>query len=414
MRVLMVRASVVALFIIAAPALSAQREGDDCTAEDLDRRIAGCTRILQDQGEALRNRVGAFINRAIAYKAKGDLDRAIADYNEAIRLDPKYADAYYNRAIAYKAKGNLDRAIADYNEAVRLNPQDALAYNNRGIAYRAKGDLDRAIANYDEAIRLDPKDALAYNNRGIAYQAKGDFGRATADYDEAIQLDPRDALAHYNRGIAYKAEGDLDRAIADYDEAVRLNPKDALAYSYRGYAYQAKGDASSALADFSEAIRLDPKNTWAYKNRGIVYLYGGLLDKAQADFKQAAELAPKDVYSALWFDIAERRAGLPSNLPLAAKQFDMTMWPAPLVRLFLGEISFAATFAAADDKDATRSRRKVCDANLYGAEFAMLQSRKEEALELYRLAAGDCPNDFIEWTAANAALRELGVTPYLQ
>ena len=414
MRVSIVHASVVTLLVIAAHAFAAQREGNDCTADDVDRRIAGCTRILQDQGETVRNRVGAFINRAIAYKAKGDLERAITDYNEAIRLDPKYADAYYNRAIAYKAKGDLDRAIADYNEAIRLNPNDALAYNNRGIAYRAKGELDRAIADYDEAIRLDPRDALAYNNRGIAYQAKGDFGRAIADYDEAIRREPKDALARYNRGIAYKALGDLDRAIADYGDAVRLNPRDTLAYGHRGYAYQAKGDVDSALADFSEAIRLDPKNAWAYKNRGVVYLYGGSLEKARADFKQAAELAPKDAYSALWLDIAERRNGLPSHLAQATKQLNMAAWPAPLVRLFLGETSFDAAIDAAGDKDATRNHRKVCDANLYGAEFVALQGRKEEALELYQLAAGNCPNDFIEWTAANAALRELGITPYMQ
>ena len=145
-----------------------------------------------------------------------------------------------------------------------------------------------------------------------------------------------------------------------------------------------------------------------------MYLYGGLLDKARADFKQAAELAPKDPYGALWLEIAERRSGLPGHLAEAARQLALTAWPAPLVRLFLGETSLAAALAAAHVPDVTRSRRKVCDVNLYGAEFAILQGRNDEALELYRLAAGECPSDFIEWTAANAALRELGVTPYLQ
>ena len=64
------------------------------------------------------------------------MDRAIADYTEAIRLDPKYANAYSNRGVAYSDKGDKDRAIADFTEAIRLDPKYADAYNNRGFAYR--------------------------------------------------------------------------------------------------------------------------------------------------------------------------------------------------------------------------------------------------------------------------------------
>jgi tetratricopeptide (TPR) repeat protein len=86
----------------------------------------------------------------VAYRAKGDLDRVIADYSEAIRLNPEDAGQYNNRGAAYQAKGNNNRAIADFNEAIRLNPKFAFAYYNRGIAYRAEGDLDHAIADFNE------------------------------------------------------------------------------------------------------------------------------------------------------------------------------------------------------------------------------------------------------------------------
>jgi hypothetical protein len=111
--------------------------------------------------------------------------RAIADYDEALRLDPKYAFAFNNRGNVYKAKGDLDRAIADYNEALRLDPKHAVDFNSRGNAYQDKGDLDRAIVDYNEVIRLDPKYAVAFFNRGIAYRAKDDPDRAIADYNEA-------------------------------------------------------------------------------------------------------------------------------------------------------------------------------------------------------------------------------------
>ena len=134
-----------------------------------DQRINGCSSIIQSGRETRRNLAIAYYSRGLAYYDKGDDDRAIADYNEAIRLDPKSAYAYSNRGLAYDHKGDLDRAIADYNEAIRLDPKYALAYFNRGNAYYQKGDDDRAIADYNEAIRLDPKYAFAYNNRGTAY-----------------------------------------------------------------------------------------------------------------------------------------------------------------------------------------------------------------------------------------------------
>jgi tetratricopeptide (TPR) repeat protein len=101
--------------------------------------------------------------RGEAHYAKGDYDGAIADFSEAIRLDPKFAIAFSGRGLAYSAKGDHDRAIADFNEAIRLDPKSRIAFYNRGLAYDAKGDYDRAIADYTEAIRLDPKFAAAFD-----------------------------------------------------------------------------------------------------------------------------------------------------------------------------------------------------------------------------------------------------------
>src|SRR6266567_3870887 len=82
-------------------------------------------------------------------------------------------------------------ALADYNEAIRLDPKSALALSDRGVAYGNKGDYDRALADLNEAIRLDPKSAHAFRNRDIVYAYKGDYERAIADLNEAIRLNPK-------------------------------------------------------------------------------------------------------------------------------------------------------------------------------------------------------------------------------
>jgi tetratricopeptide (TPR) repeat protein len=82
------------------------------------------------------------------------------------------AAALNNRGNAYQVNGDIDRAIADYDEAIQLDPNLADAFTGRGPAYRNKGDVDRAIVDYDQAIRLSPNYAMAFNNRGGAYQDK--------------------------------------------------------------------------------------------------------------------------------------------------------------------------------------------------------------------------------------------------
>ena len=94
-----------------------------------------------------------------------DYDRAIADLDQAIELDPKFAAAYNSRGDTYIHKGDYDRAIAEVNEAIRLGPKSAVAYITRGEAYEAKNDPDHAIADFDQALRLDPSLAKAREGR---------------------------------------------------------------------------------------------------------------------------------------------------------------------------------------------------------------------------------------------------------
>src|ERR1700686_25236 len=147
---------------------------DPCDSpQDPAAAIIDCTQSINSGKWKGRYLAAFYSNRAAAYHEQGDNDRAIADLNEAIRLDPKLAMAFNNRGAAYNEQGDNDRAIADYNEAIRLDPKHARAFLGRGIAFSDKGDNDRAIVDYNEAIRLDPTSAMAFDNRGSAYHDKG-------------------------------------------------------------------------------------------------------------------------------------------------------------------------------------------------------------------------------------------------
>jgi tetratricopeptide (TPR) repeat protein len=175
---------------------------------------------------------------------------------------------HFNNGEKLGLQRDFDGAIKEFTEAIKLDPKNAEAYNVRGVTYYYKKDYDRAIADYTEAIKLDPKFALAYYNRGNAYYNKEDYDRAIMDFTEAIRIKP-DAVLYKNRGSAYYYKKDYDRAIADFTEVIRLDPKYADAYNDRGSAYYYKKDYDRAIADYEAALRIDPNHTNAKKNLEI-------------------------------------------------------------------------------------------------------------------------------------------------
>jgi lipoprotein NlpI len=327
-------------------------------------------------------------------------DRVIKDSKTST---PDRANALSSRCGWWWAKKDADRALADCNEAIRINGNAAAAYLNRGNVYLSKSDLDHAFTDFNEALRLDPKNAWAYAERANLYINKGDFDHALADLNESINLDPNYALAHFARGDLYKRRGDLAQAMTDLNDTLRLDPNYAPAYLTRGRLSYMLGNNPAALEDFGKVIKLDPEDSTAYFNRGIAYYaIGDRNADAEADFRKATILNPKAAYAALWRELAERRNNAPSHLAEAAKQLDMTAWPAPVVRLFLGESSLEQTLGAASDSDPQVKAAQTCEANFYGGEFALLKKNTKEAQRLLKLAADNCPPSFIESTAAVA------------
>ncbi|MGB7566255.1 MAG: tetratricopeptide repeat protein [Chitinivibrionales bacterium] len=231
----------------------------------------------------------AFNSRGVAYGRQGGYDRAIEDFNQAIRINPMSALAYNNLGLAYNAKGDVDLALEDFSRAVKLNPKGALAYNNRGLVYRSKGDVDHALEDFSQAVKLNPHNFEAYYYRGLTYTAKGDIDRAIEDYSQAIKIKPM-AEAYNNRGLAYKEKGDESRSIDDFTKAIGINPDYAVAYCNRGVAYFTKADYQSAIEDYTRAINLNPRSMQGFYNRGLAYKASGDFSHALDDFNAACGL----------------------------------------------------------------------------------------------------------------------------
>jgi tetratricopeptide (TPR) repeat protein len=213
-------------FLSISAAIAQNTTWNDCelAARDPDRSIAACSKVLARP--LSRAHAAAFHNRALAFAAKGNLDRAISDVSAGIRLDPQRAYRWQERGELYTRQGKYQEGIADITEAIRLDPTPrAFRFHSRAEAYRGLGDLTRAIADFDEAIRLDsvPR-SFRFSDRGNALRDAGQYERALADYETALKLAPTNAWIVLQRGRAYARMGRSEEAKTDFESALTLDP----------------------------------------------------------------------------------------------------------------------------------------------------------------------------------------------
>ena len=255
-----------------------------------------------------------FFVRGVNKHEKGDNNGAIADLKEAIKLNPKYAEAFFklgNARIAFKTVKASRNAVADYTEAIKLNPKYFQAYYNRGlIRGRDLKDYQGAIADFSQAIKLNPQLDQAYTNRGLARSLLKDYQGAIKDYTQAIKINPNQNKAYYGRGNAYLELQDYQKANADYTQSIKIKPDYAPAYDKRSSVRRKLKDEEGADADsnqamtlrifqgdiatYSEAIEREPNDANAYYKRGIAYRELQNYQKAIKDLNQAIQLAPEN------------------------------------------------------------------------------------------------------------------------
>ena len=180
------------------------RDLQDCNQRtDYNRQISGCSRALSWMKPA-NERARIHTLRGMAWTNKEEFNRAIDDYDQAIRLDPNYLWSWLNRAEAWYRKGDAGRSFADLEVAAASRARQFPGLQRPRYHMVDIGDLDRAIADYSEAIRLEPEFSVFYNNRALVWRDKGDYDKAIADYDEAIRRDPGEIRAYANRGEIWR------------------------------------------------------------------------------------------------------------------------------------------------------------------------------------------------------------------
>jgi hypothetical protein len=219
------------------------------------------------------------IDGGIAKGRKGDLKGALADFDKAIKLDPKDSTAYYNRAYAKRLKKDFKGALADYNRTIELDPNNAEAFYNRAnVKAMNLNDVPGAIPDYDRAIELNPQHSHAYYNRAIAKKLTGDKAGSDADHKRAGEIDPELAPPTQNTVTLLDGKFKID-VPSDFtrDPDDPKEPKTLAKFSHKG-----EGGA------------------WGDVNRGTHGLtpeeLEGYLNKRVAEYTKGFKWMPKDAH----------------------------------------------------------------------------------------------------------------------
>jgi tetratricopeptide (TPR) repeat protein len=213
----------------------------------------------------------------------------LEDFNKAIKIDPKNAQAYFYRGLYKRYNRDYDGGLADIDRAISLNPLYTEAYLERGMIKYYSYDNAGAIADLTKAeVNADSK--FPYGERADAKYHLGDYKGAIEDYDKEGWRMSAGRLI--NKGYAKSKLGDLNGAIADLSEAIKADPNYANAkiYSELGNFKINTGDYDGAKTDFWRVIQLDPKNAEAYYGRGTSKYKLGDKKGACQDWRKAFEL----------------------------------------------------------------------------------------------------------------------------
>jgi tetratricopeptide (TPR) repeat protein len=223
---------------------------------------------------------------------KGQLDESIAQFREALRINPEYSNAKRNIGIVLLKQGKIDESIKVLTEVVNSKGNRPKAHNYLGLAYAEKGELDTAIQHYKKAIRLKPDYVEAIANLGIALKEQGQVTEAIKEWERALLLKPDEPDVHYNMGLAMVEQYKYDEAIKHFSAALKSKPDWPEALYNLGCAYYEQGKFELTVKYCAEALRLKPDYYNAHYNMGLAFAQQGRYNDAAKHIKAALELKP--------------------------------------------------------------------------------------------------------------------------
>jgi tetratricopeptide (TPR) repeat protein len=298
-------------------------------SEKYAEAVAELSKAVEENPESIvvRTSLGVALHRS------GQDDRALACYEAALKIDPRYAEAHYFRANILYGQGNVSEALAGYTLALGLKPELVEAHQNPVPQDRLTDYSDapaemhrisrpaRRILDLSKSLDTNPRQINLLKERAAEYSRLWNYEQAIVDYSSSLAIYPEDAITLHLRGVAYEQIGQSHHAMKDYQQAMSIDPKLAEEYFERGVTYGKMGNFRQSIASLTDGIRLDPQNPNGYFNRGTTFFQMGDLENAIEDFSIVLKLSANDEAAYYWRGITYEEAGHQGEAIADYKQF---------------------------------------------------------------------------------------------
>ncbi|TET33233.1 MAG: tetratricopeptide repeat protein [Planctomycetota bacterium] len=282
----------------------------------------------------------------------------IFSYLLKLKLDDearKYT--YYGRGKCRRHLGEFDKSIEDFDEALKIDPKFYLAYYERGLSRYEKGDLPGARNDITEAIDLSPTNPDYFFLRGKIYVQLRLMKLALADLNIAIRSKEHSLEAHHNRGLAWFYSGGYSSALRDFNKVLDTSSNFAISYFYRAKTYYRMGKVDKACSDMLKYIKWE-RHEGSHSDSAILY----------------------------WCAWQARETGHNSVKQVAQEYKAMLYhenWPVPIMELFAGERTEEALLEAAKERKLKDMYVCLCEAYYYAAELRLANKDKDGATALF-------------------------------
>jgi tetratricopeptide (TPR) repeat protein len=216
---------------------------------------------------------------------------ALDNGRRAVALDTLLAPARVTLGLILNGTGKPERAVLEFEKAIKLEPKNVLAYRSLAAAYASLDRTQDAEATYQRAIAMKPDYWGGYYEFGKYYYARGDYEKAVTQFDRVVDLAPDNKYGYLNLGVCYFRLGIMDKAREEFEQSNAVEPN-FRAYSFLGAIYYMKGDYIKSAEVCLQARKLNDTSYSAWVNLANAYYFiPGKREQAMATFRRAAELA---------------------------------------------------------------------------------------------------------------------------